>query len=536
MPAVNSTAVANVASGGAAQFSVGGIVYISPIGYLAITAVNSGANQLTLQNLGYGVNQAPGSTAPSGNTLTGTGPAGATGSTGPAGAAGPAGSAATIAPGTTSTGAPGTNANVTNAGTPSAAVFNFTIPAGQTGAVGAQGPQGTPGATGATGSQGPAGATGSQGPSGAAGINAYTITSAQFTVPPVGGTVVVTFQNASWLVLGQYVEVKTAGGVSLSGTLQVTNISGNQVTLLNPSIPSLALANNTAAGLLAQVSGNISDYVGGDNACHPLVIPAGPAGFVNQNTAYTVVAGDIGKYFICTGGSWTLTLPAPTNGFFVRVRNDQGISGTTGTITLTPPSGTIDGLTSQFLLPGQECTIISDGANWRTLGRSRSVIIGAIDISSAVATQLVLLPSGYRLFDIDLYGFMPVTDAASLQMKLSGDGGSTFIASYWDSTIFDNAATTVGFSAAAPGTYMRISSGMRNANHSGQISMRLFPSDGTKPASWLGEAEGYATTNGRITRWAFAGQDFSLTLVNAMQIIFSSGNIAIGSIVVRGIV
>jgi hypothetical protein len=34
MPAVNDTAMANVASGTAAQFSVGGIVYISPIGYL----------------------------------------------------------------------------------------------------------------------------------------------------------------------------------------------------------------------------------------------------------------------------------------------------------------------------------------------------------------------------------------------------------------------------------------------------------------------------------------------------------------------
>jgi hypothetical protein len=89
-------------------------------------------------------------------------------------------------------------------------------------------------------------------------------------VPPIGGTVVVTFQNASWLVLGQYVEVKTAGGTSVSGTLQVTNISGNQVTLLNPSIPSLALANTTAAGLLAQVSGNATDYIGGDNAPHAL--------------------------------------------------------------------------------------------------------------------------------------------------------------------------------------------------------------------------------------------------------------------------
>ena len=58
------------------------------------------------------------------------------------------GNAATIAAGTTSTGAPGTNASVTNVGTSSAAVFNFTIPRGDVGA------------TGATGSQGPAGLPG----------------------------------------------------------------------------------------------------------------------------------------------------------------------------------------------------------------------------------------------------------------------------------------------------------------------------------------------------------------------------------------
>src|SRR4029077_13753635 len=69
MPAVNGTAVASVASGGAAQFNVGRIVYIPPIGYLNVTAVNTASNQLTLQNLGYRVNQPPGSVAPSGDTL-----------------------------------------------------------------------------------------------------------------------------------------------------------------------------------------------------------------------------------------------------------------------------------------------------------------------------------------------------------------------------------------------------------------------------------------------------------------------------------
>ncbi len=58
------------------------------------------------------------------------------------------GDAATVDVGTTTTGAEGTDASVVNAGTTSAAVFNFTIPRGNTGATGATGPAGADGSDG----------------------------------------------------------------------------------------------------------------------------------------------------------------------------------------------------------------------------------------------------------------------------------------------------------------------------------------------------------------------------------------------------
>jgi len=73
---------------------------------------------------------------------------------GDTGATGATGAAATIAVGTTTTGAAGSNASVTNSGTSSAAVFNFTIPQG------AKGDIGNTGATGATGAKGDKGDTG----------------------------------------------------------------------------------------------------------------------------------------------------------------------------------------------------------------------------------------------------------------------------------------------------------------------------------------------------------------------------------------
>ena len=67
---------------------------------------------------------------------------------GPQGEKGATGAAATVQVGNTNTGAPGTNAQVTNAGNEHFAVFNFTIPRGdkgETGSTGAQGPKGDKG-------------------------------------------------------------------------------------------------------------------------------------------------------------------------------------------------------------------------------------------------------------------------------------------------------------------------------------------------------------------------------------------------------
>ena len=67
--------------------------------------------------------------------------AAAAGQMGPSGAAG---TAATVQVGTVTTGAPGTNAVVVNSGTSGAAVLNFTIPRGATGAAGSSGGTGEP--------------------------------------------------------------------------------------------------------------------------------------------------------------------------------------------------------------------------------------------------------------------------------------------------------------------------------------------------------------------------------------------------------
>lgn len=129
------------ASGAAATISVGTTQTGNPGSSAAVT--NSGSSSAAIFNF----------TIPRGD-VGASGPVGATGATGIQGASG---TAATIAVGTVQTGNAGSSATVTNAGTPTAAVLNFVIPRGDTGASGAVGATGGTGAVGATGPVGPAG-------------------------------------------------------------------------------------------------------------------------------------------------------------------------------------------------------------------------------------------------------------------------------------------------------------------------------------------------------------------------------------------
>lgn len=112
-----------------------------------------------------------------------------------AGPAGPQGPAATIAVGSTTPSVPGGNASVNNSGSSSAAVFDFTLPRGDTGPTGAAGSVGATGAAGSVGATGAAGTNGTNGTDGATGATGGTGPAGPTTIgtpnalTPVFGTV-----------------------------------------------------------------------------------------------------------------------------------------------------------------------------------------------------------------------------------------------------------------------------------------------------------------------------------------------------------
>lgn len=94
------------------------------------------------------------------------GPQGPQGPEGPAGPMGPIGKAATVTIGDTTTVSAGQPARVSNRGTSSDAILDFSIPQGPEGPQGPIGPQGPQGLQGREGEQGEPGAPGPQGPQG----------------------------------------------------------------------------------------------------------------------------------------------------------------------------------------------------------------------------------------------------------------------------------------------------------------------------------------------------------------------------------
>lgn len=110
------------------------------------TVTNSGTSSAAVFNFGIpaGEKGEPGEAGPEGpagpqgeqGPQGEAGPAGAQGPQGPAGADGKDGVAATITIGSVTTGEPGSDAAVTNSGTPADAILNFKIPRGESGGSG----------------------------------------------------------------------------------------------------------------------------------------------------------------------------------------------------------------------------------------------------------------------------------------------------------------------------------------------------------------------------------------------------------------
>jgi hypothetical protein len=116
------------------------------------------------------------------------------------------------------------------------------------------------------------------------------------------------------------------------------------------------------------------------------------------SSAYTAVAADRASSYVWTGGAAALGLTAATtlgNDWYMLIRN-----GGTGTLTVTPASGLINGAASIAMQPADSCIICCSGTAFYTVGLgqaaqfnftqlTKAVVTGTYTLTSAEATNVV---------------------------------------------------------------------------------------------------------------------------------------------------
>jgi len=195
--------------------------------------------------------------------------------------------------------------------------------------------------------------------------------------------------------VGQDALIRNIGGT----TFTVTDYNSN--TIITVAAGEAKYIYITANPTTAGTWGNIAFGVGTSNADAATLAGYGLkaiASTLNQayvvttfSSNYTAVASDRASSYVWTGGAGTLTLTGPTtlgNDWFMMLRN-----GGTGTLTVSPASGLINGSASVALQPADSAIILCSGTAFFTVGLGKSTQFNFTQLTKAVTTGSYTLNS-----------------------------------------------------------------------------------------------------------------------------------------------
>lgn len=178
-------------------------------------------------------------------------------------------------------------------------------------------------------------------------------------------------------------------------------------------------------------------------------------------------------------------------------------------------------------------------SEWVALSGGGSLIpVAKYTVSSAVAALEFTLPAGYTGYKIRLLNFAPVTDGVHLYMRTSADGGSTF-----DATAdYDNALSYIGPGVAqAPQTSedqneINITATAHGVSNSGHVNsvIDLENCDSSSITQTFINTF-YLRASARPVSMTGAATLLTANTTDAIQLLFSSGNIASGVVHVYGV-
>lgn len=366
-----------------------------------------------------------------------SGPAGPTGSTGadstvpgPTGPTGPTGSAATVALGTVTTGSAGSSVAITNSGSSSAAVFDFTIPKGDTGLTGSTGPTG----------RGYAGVTGDASGDSISGVGF--------------GPYMITCPNTGAFANGDYVKISINSSNYIQGTIaNLTQDSGFDLTsdfeigsgLLDPVTISLVGAKG-ATGATGSIGTAVLDDLSDTVIASPTtgqILRYNGTNWVNYGLTFTLggnfTTSGANSLTLTTTGSTNITLP--TTGILAAL--DSPIF--TGTPTL--PTGTV----AATQIAGNSTTAVATTAFVTTAGDLKAPL--SVTIHEKVASYTLVLTDNGKMIELNVATANTVTIPPNSSVAFPiGTQITVLQTNTGQTTVTPGAAVTVN---ATPGLKLR---------------------------------------------------------------------------------
>jgi hypothetical protein len=159
--------------------------------------------------------------------------------------------------------------------------------------------------------------------------------------------------------------------------------------------------------------------------------------------------------------------------------------------------------------------------------------------SSASLSFTSSISSTYDNYLVEFINVLPATDGATLFLRMSTDGGSTYVSTSSYSYLayrFDSGSAGAGGSTSATAIVFAETNGIGSSSAFGLVGSATMFNPGSsslhKPVS--GEVYFRSAAGTRI-KHTMAGAFESNTAVNAFQFLMSSGNIASGTIRVYGL-
>jgi hypothetical protein len=346
-----------------------------------------------------------------------------------------------------------------------------------------------------------------------------------------GATAAPAWSTATWPATTTINQILYSSAANTVGGITAGN---NGVLISSASgVPSW-LADGTTGQVLTATTGSPPAWA---NAAASSVTFTGDSGTPFSGSAVTVTGGTTGLTFAAASPNLTLggTLVVANGGTgdasFTAYAPICGGTTTTGALQ----SASSGQSTSGYVLTSTGSSSLPTFQKPSSLGAS-FVLLQTQTASSSASLAFTTGLASYTVFMVVVSAVYPATNAASLQMLVSNNGGSSYVTSGYQCGLNYSAYNTATLTNVNSTTYVPLSAAMSNAGAAYNYSATFFYSPTGNFGEIWGTCSFWTSNNSGINCFGTLGGGPGINGINAIKFQFSSGNIAGGSISVYGLI